>query len=175
MGKYVTTDSNHLPTGFYDSAIPGTVIPGGAHAITNAQYDALISAPATTTFSGGSLGSYSPGAVTPSPTQNAQAALVAGVVITCTSHSGVNGTYGLDGGTMGMGQELVMLINANSGAFPASASSWQWPDITGTLHTIPSAAIFLELWNALALFRLECQAIIWANSGSVPTNAVTIA
>ena len=47
MAKYVTTDSNHLPTGFYDSAIPGTTIPGGAHAITNAQYDALISAPAT--------------------------------------------------------------------------------------------------------------------------------
>ena len=76
---------------------------------------------------------------------------------------------------MGMGQELVTLINANSGAFPASASSWQWPDMSGTLHTIPTAAIFLELWNALALFRLQLQAIIWADSGSVPSNAVTIA
>ena len=67
MGKYVTTDSNHLPTGFFDTAIPGTTVPGGAHAITNAQYDALVSAPLTTTFSGGSLGSYTPPSSTPSP------------------------------------------------------------------------------------------------------------
>jgi hypothetical protein len=173
MTKYVTTDINGLPTGFYDSRIAAP--PVGAQVVTDAQYLPLISAPNTTTFVAGALGAYAYSPPTPSPAIQAQIALGAGLAVTSTAHSvALNGTYALDTTTMELASDLAALINANSGAFPGSVSTWSWPDLAGALHVFPSAAEFLAFHTALATYRLALYSVIWGVTSTLPTDAATI-
>ena len=174
MAKFVTLNGSGKATGFFDSNI--ATPPSGAVAINNAEYDALLSGSGTTTFIGGALGSVAAIAPSLSDSALAQNALGAGLAITSTCSAGaLNGTYALDTTTMSLAADLAALIAANSCAFPGGASTWSWPDAAGALHVFPSAAQFVAFYHALATYRLELFAVIWSNTGSLPSATATIA
>jgi hypothetical protein len=175
MTKYVTTDGHGRPTGFFDSAIAAP--PAGAQLISQAQYNALISAPATTTFIAGALGSFTPAVdAVPMPSIAAVIALRAGLAVTSTAHAAaLNGTYALDGLSLTLAAELAGLINANSGAFPGNASTWSWPDSSGALHVFPSGASFVAFHQAIAAYRLALYAVIWGAASELPAASAEIA
>ncbi len=90
--------------------------------------------------------------------QNVQAANIAfanavkaGVNITSTSVSALNGTYSL-GSQMRSDITSEQVYIATTGKFTNGSTTRAWPDINGSLHTFPSTAEFTAFAEAVASY-----------------------
>jgi hypothetical protein len=117
---------------------------------------------------------YTPPAPTP-PTlaQQAQTALAAPVDITSTSTPSLNGAYAITD----IDQAHITAVVTNillTGSFPGGASTYDWPDASGALHTFPSVAEFKSFATALSAY---VAALIGCTTGAVsalPNSSITI-
>jgi hypothetical protein len=112
--------------------------------------------------------------VVPTPTlaQQAQAMLDSGLQIVSTGTPALNGTYACDPATYQRVGGIVAAIGASLG-LPGGGGTFNWPDISGTPHSF-SAANFSALAKAMMDFEYALNTIIGANSGTLPSQPVTI-
>ena len=151
---------------------PDGTLPAGAVVCTLAQYQNA----GLWTVSGGAIVDVAP----PTPTLAEQQALVlapsgagAGIVITCTSVPALSGTYAIDPVSQAKTVAVGGAINAGLG-LPGGGSTFNYPDITGTLHAW-TAATFPELAKAAMNLVYAMDMVVAANTGPMPTAAQTIA
>lgn len=142
----------------------GTV-PAGAIECTQAQYQN----PSAWAISNGSIVAAAP----PSLSQQAQAALSAGLTITSTSTPSLNGTYAVDSTAQARITSVQTYIQAN-GKFPGSNTTMAWVQMNGTPVVFPSTEEFQAFGTAVANYVWDLDEIILTNSGSLPPASVTI-
>lgn len=106
-----------------------------------------------------------------------QSKLAAGLVVTSIGASALNATYGLDQVSQDQLWNIALGLAAGLG-FPGGASTFAYPDITGTPRTFTSAQ-FTNLAKAVRdyVFAANTQAAIAAQGGTAswPTATATIA
>jgi hypothetical protein len=106
------------------------------------------------------------------------AALAAGIAITSTGTSSLNGTYACDKGTQ---QNIVaeQVYISNEGTFTNGGTTMAWPDVSGTYHTFPSTTEFTAFAKAVAQYvqalATALAVVRGGGSWSAPSNAYTIA
>ena len=101
----------------------------------------------------------------------ASAALRAGLTITSTSNSALNGIYDVGTGTQARIAFFTKCV-AN-GSFPGNQLTLNWTDASGIPHnfTINEYKAFAV---AVAAYATALQAIIMTNTGSLPANSSII-
>jgi hypothetical protein len=120
-------------------------------------------------------------AVTPPPLTLAQQENVilatsgsgAGIVITCASNSVLSGTYAIDSLSQVKITAVAAAINAGIG-LPGGGSTFNYPDISGTMHPW-TATTFVEFAKAVMDLVYNMDMVVAADTGSLPSTAVTIA
>jgi hypothetical protein len=117
-----------------------------------------------------------PPAVIGSPTLPQQAAelLSAGLTITSTSTPAIDGTYPATPNAVSYVQAEMLSILAN-GTFADGATTLQWADATGALHTFPSVAVFKLFATAIGTFVAAATKVQIGASTILPPSSVTIA
>lgn len=107
--------------------------------------------------------------------QAADAALLAGLAITSTGSSAVNGTYALTTQSQAYINGLMSSILAN-GTFFGGATTQVFYDLANNPHTFPDVTVFKNF--ALAVGNFVDQVTLYGLSngtqGSLPSNQVTI-
>src|SRR6185437_1503276 len=75
--------------------------------------------------------------------------LAAGLSVTSTGTSSLNGVYGCDPQSQHniMAVSIYILVNNK---FPGDASTYTWLDLTGTPHTFPATTSFQNVATAIA-------------------------
>ncbi len=128
----------------------------------------------TATVTGG-VWTFAAPAAPPAPTlaQQAQAMLAAGMQLISTGTPALNGTYACDAATYQRVGGIIAAIGAGLG-LPGGGAAFNWLDVSGNPHSF-SAANFSALAKAMMDFEYTLNAIIGANSGTLPTQPVTIA
>jgi hypothetical protein len=100
----------------------------------------------------------------------------AGIAITSTGTPALNATYALDSLTMDQVGSVARDFASGLG-LPNNASTFAYPDLTGTLHNFTGTA-FVALYKAQRdlIFALNQQSAIMAHGGppSWPTQTATI-
>jgi hypothetical protein len=123
------------------------------------------------------------GSITPyvapimTPRQQAAAAIAAGIVVTSNATPDLDGTYPVDPATQVKLNSAITYLMMNNAFPPASATTLPWYDSAGNLHTFTSLATFKAFATALADFVAHIDIYTSSNgaSGSIPSNAITIA
>jgi hypothetical protein len=150
----------------YAQPVAYTAIDNSGQAVVQAVWDAAKS---------GTVAAYvDPPAPPFNPTTAINNALAAGVIITCTGNSSLNGTYSATT------QSKTDLLGALSyyglkGNFFGGSSTMTWYDQNGTAHSF-NATQFEEFAEAIGAYIAAVEN--WAfsgGSGSAPSNAITIA
>lgn len=142
--------------------------------VTAAQWTARMSNPSGWAVSDGALVAYTPPVVPPTLAQQAQAALAAGVQITCTSTPALNGTYSITPSAQSKIQAVSLFILVNS-KFPGGGSTMAWADVAGAAHVFPSTAEFQAFATAVADYVAALDAAILGQTTTLPPSTVTIA
>ena len=146
---------------------PDGTLPPGAVICTQEQY---------ATAQSWDISSGKPVAIpppTPSISQQAQAALSAGLTITSTSTPSLNGLYAVDSTAQARITSVQTYIQAN-GKFPGSNTTMAWVQMNGTPVVFPSTEEFQAFGTAVANYVWDLDEIILTNSGSLPPASVTI-
>ena len=107
------------------------------------------------------------------PAQGANAMLAQGCQIVSTGTPALNGTYALDPATQSRIQAEIISILVN-GTFTNGGTTIAWPDVSGAAHSC-TIAQFKALATALGGCVTTLIGIAQANSGTLPTQPVTIA
>ena len=117
---------------------------------------------------------YTPSAPTPTPAQQAEAAIASGVTINSTSTPEVNGTYACDAAAVAdIGAETLSVIVTQQ--FTNGATSIQWPLADGTLVTFPSPQVFQAWAVAVSRYVSACkQYASGAQGAALPASTVSI-
>jgi len=112
---------------------------------------------------------------TPTVTQQVTSALAAGLSVSSTDYSGLNGTYALDQSSQNQVNAVTTYILLN-GTFPGGGSTMPWVDQTGAAHQWPSVTEFKSFATAYANYVAAISLYQLSNgaSGSLPSNTVTI-
>lgn len=122
----------------------------------------------------GPIAAYNP--PTPSPLQEALAAIAGGINLTSTGTPALNGAYAVDAAAQAQINSVVTYTLLNN-AFPNSVAVLPWPDMSFMMHNFPSVVSFHAFASAAANF--VTQAMVYGNSnagqGSIPSNNITIA
>ncbi len=166
MTKFLTFNASGQPTGVGytpDGTIPDFGVECTADQAANWQSWGRAA--------DGSLVAITPPA--PTPAQQARNAMNAGISITSTSTSSLDGVYACDTTTQGKINRIVNYIGVNS-KFPAALSEMPWPDIDGTVHMFPSTASFLAFGSAVANYVVELEAVVMGLTSTLPTSGATI-
>lgn len=115
----------------------------------------------------------------PAPTlaQQAQAALGAGLAITSSSTSALDGTYAVASGVP-YGREDIQTeaqFVSTFGEFTNGKTTLDWPLIDGkTTVTFPTTADFLNVAKAAGQFYAATMAVARAGTGTLPSATATI-
>ena len=120
-------------------------------------------------------GTFTAPASSPAPTlaQEAAAMLAAGIQIVSTSTPALDGTYPVDDATWSEMAGILAGLGAGL-TVPGGGSTFNWPDAGGAPHAF-TAAEFKALAQATMNFVYALDAIVKSNSGTLPTQPVTIA
>jgi len=160
--------------GWYDTefaAYPGLPAAANLLTLTEAQWaDRMMGQWAV---SGGTLVAYTPATPTPTPAQQAAAAISAGVQVISTNTPALNGTYAIDPASQMKIMATSQYISVN-GKFYGGATTYPWLDMSGTAHTFPSVAEFQAFASAVAAYVAALDVIVASDSGTLPAQPVTI-
>lgn len=115
-----------------------------------------------------------PPAPVPSPAQNAQAAIAAGLTISSTGTPAIDGTFAIDTATQGKIAAVEVYILKNS-VFPGGVTTYPWPVLAGEFVTFPDTTAFQNWATAICDYVSVLNIIIASNSGTLPSASVTIA
>jgi hypothetical protein len=126
------------------------------------------------TQTGGTWSFAAPAPFVPTLTQQAQAALAAGIGITSTGTPSLNGTYAIDVASQQKINSVALFIAVNQ-KFPGGGTTYPWLDMSGTVHTFPSTTEFNAFATAVADYVAQLDMIIATGTGTLPVSAVTIA
>jgi len=103
--------------------------------------------------------------------------VTAGLQVTSSSNSALNGTYPVDDATQ-LKLASISLYVAVNGHFPASLSLFTWPDVSGAPHSGFTMAQHQALATAIADYVTGIDAdriaLIAGHSVSWPSSTVTI-
>jgi hypothetical protein len=115
----------------------------------------------------------------PTPAQQAQAALAAGLGITSTSggwtasFSVLTDATGASVWTLVLAEQAALSVNGNA-TFADGAATVQWPDVSGALHALTPAQ-FQAFAKALGAFVAGCRNVLNGVAGAaVPAASATI-
>jgi len=113
--------------------------------------------------------------INPAPTaaQKAAALLAAGLAITSTGSSALNGTYACDALSQADIVAVETSLNAGKG-FPGGATTFSYPDVSGTLHSF-SEASFTDFAAAVRDFVYACKSYAAGQTTTLPAATATIA
>ena len=103
----------------------------------------------------------------------ATSALASGMILTCTSNGDLNATYATSMNTKVDVLGILGYIGLK-GSFIGGATSMNWYDISGIPHSF-TVSQFTEFAEALGVFIQAVEDYAITGSGSIPSNAVTIA
>jgi hypothetical protein len=163
--------------GFYNSLVNATM-PSDAVVITTETYNALLAAQSSGQViqadGNGNPIAVTPTPLAPTPAQQAASAIAAGVVITSTGTSTVNGNYACDATTQTKLVGTIVYIGLK-GSFPGGGATMAWFDMSDTPHIFPNVTVFEAFAEAICTYIAAVQE--WALAGgigTIPSNAVTI-
>lgn len=105
--------------------------------------------------------------------QQAAAMLNAGLQIMSTATPSLDGTYACDALSQADIVAIETSLNAGKG-FPGGATSFNYPDISGALHSFGEAD-FTDFAAAVRDFVYACKAVISGQSATLPTATASIA
>ena len=171
---YDSTVSSPSPVlGWYDTgAITYPSLPGSADllALSDDQWAARLTGYYAVTS--GALVTYTP-PYSPSISQQALAALGAGLTINSTGTPAIDAVYAVTPNITTQVSALIAYVQQN-GTFPSGLSSLVWYDITGTPHTFPDLTVAKNWATAVFNYVFALNTIIQANSGTLPSSTTTI-
>jgi len=111
------------------------------------------------------------------PTQQYANAISGGVIVTSTSTTALNGTYGVSPDDQANISSEAQFISTFQ-EFTTASDTIDWADIDGAVHTFPSTAVFMTFAKATAQYVSACKQtlIVLANGGTAtfPSNLITI-
>ena len=163
MPKYALYDpaipSPSVVTGWYDTdtfTYPNLPPSTNLFLLTEDQWQARVSNTSGWAVSNNELVSYTPPSATPTAAQLAQesfnVAVAAGIAITSTSNTSLNGTYPIDAATLSrITSEQVMI--AQTGKFTNGQTSRGWLDISNVPHIFTTTAEFTAFAEAIAQYE----------------------
>ncbi len=168
--RYLTLDGSDNVLSTYDG--PAANAPAGAVSVTEAT---LAGLPFPCTGWKCVSGALVAPAAPPAPTlsQQAQAALAAGMQLASTGTPALNATYPCDAATFQQVAGIVAAIGAGLG-LPGGGATFNWPDASGTPHAF-TAASFSAFAKAMMNFLYALNAIVGSDSGTLPAQPVEIA
>jgi hypothetical protein len=153
--------------------VTATLSDGSVHPYTARAADPVSAALFASIVEAGGVAAYV--APTLSLSQQAKAAIQAGVTVTSTATPPLNGTYACDPATQANLSSMYNLIQrAGGAAFPAGLTALPWADAGGAIHTFTAVSDFLNFETAIGDYVLKLQLIIATNSGTLPSPAITI-
>lgn len=126
----------------------------GAVQDTDSRYQAFINPPQTAPQKSASL-------------------LQAGLTISSTGTPALNGTYACDPLSQSDIIAIETSLNAGKGFPPGGATTFNYPDVTGAMHTF-SEASFTDLAAAIRDYVYGCKAYAYGQATSLPSSTVTI-
>jgi len=185
MTQYAFYDSSQVTsqvTGWYDTgAFTYTTLPPAnnlfqltpeqwAEHFQNPSGWAVFSTPDTNP----SLIPYVPPPLVLTLPQQAAQLLNLGITLTCTSTPSLNGQYACDAqATQFIQAEMISIFASNK--FADGATTLDWPDVSGTIHTFPNTDEFKFFSIAVGNFVSACQKVINGSSTTLPSPLYTIA
>jgi hypothetical protein len=178
MAKYASFDSTLTiapVTGWYDAdtiTYPNMPPATDLFTLTASQWAART--PGPWAVQGGELVPYIYPVPAPTLAQQATALLSAGLTITSTSTPAIDGTYPATPTAVSYVNAEMLSILAN-GTFADGATTLQWADATGALHTFPSVAVFKLFATAIGAFVAAATKVEIGASTTLPPSSVTIA
>lgn len=140
--------------------------------VTAAEWTAHMADPAGWAVQDGALVSYTPPTPTPTLARQAAAMLAAGLTVTSTSTSPLDGTYATDSASQQHIQAVVTAILLNN-AFTDGSSSIAWLDASGVSHTF-DVAQFKAFATAVFDFVSACLRCVNGQSTTLPSGSATI-
>lgn len=108
------------------------------------------------------------------PAQQVANALNGSLAITSTGTPVLSGSYAVSTDMQNKINAIITFISIN-GTFPEGSTTYEWPDITGTLHQIPSIVEFKLLATAIANYVNLLDLFALGVGSSLPAATATIA
>lgn len=161
--------------GWYDTAAldyPNLPAASNLLAMTASQWAARFDG--AWAVANGALVPYMPSVTAPSPAQQAQVALSAGLTVASSGTPAIDGTFSVDPASQAKIAAVEVYILKN-GTFPGGAASYQWPTMGGGFVTFPNIAAYQAWATAIADYVSALDMIIAADSGDLPSASIAIA